>query len=236
MWVRRSARGKRCSRRYLTNMQRLLLTRSAHAHTRHSLRPILCRFAHSKASDVRVGHLINYDNKLQSVLSTTRREMGRGHTTYLVEVISIGGSSAKKQYVKLNAGDDVDIVELTSEEMTFLYSDSGITYLMHPTTFEQYEVASELLGPKLKFVNENESITVQRYEDSILGLKMPVKRVCTVAETDPATKQEVTGSQLLKPATLTNGMKVEVPVNVGVGDEIIVNTDLGLYVERHSKA
>jgi elongation factor P len=56
-----------------------------------------------------------------------------------------------------------------------------------------------------------------------------------VTYTEPAVKGDTASGNVLKDAEMDNGLKVRVPVFIGTGDEILVNTQTGAYTERITK-
>ncbi|MCX8191158.1 MAG: elongation factor P, partial [Candidatus Aenigmarchaeota archaeon] len=68
-------------------------------------------------------------------------------------------------------------------------------------------------------------------EDELIDVKIPVKVVLKVTEAPPAVKGD-TISGATKTVTLETGLKINVPIFIKEGEEIIVNTETGQYVER----
>ena len=63
-------------------------------------------------------------------------------------------------------------------------------------------------------------------------MKLPIKIKYKVTEAAPAVKGDTASGSVTKEVTLENGLKLAVPMFVKEGDEIIVNTEKGEYVER----
>src|SRR5437879_13683865 len=72
---------------------------------------------------------------------------------------------------------------------------------------------------------------VQLYEGTPIGIKLPVQVTLTIAEADPVLKGG-TAAPSYKTAVLENGLKIQVPPFIGVGEKIIVATEDGAYVRR----
>jgi elongation factor P len=72
---------------------------------------------------------------------------------------------------------------------------------------------------------------VLRYEDSVIGVELPLNVELAVAQTDPGLRGD-TVSGATKPARLETGATLNVPLFVNTGDVLKVDTRTGAYLER----
>ena len=119
------------------------------------------------------------------------------------------------------------------EEITFnyLYQDENNLFFMNPKTFEQIEIKKELVGDKRKLLTENLEVSVSFYNASPISVDLPNQVKCKIDTTDVALKGQTVSSSY-KPATLDNGLNIQVPPFIESGDEVIVDTRTLEYVKK----
>ena len=76
---------------------------------------------------------------------------------------------------------------------------------------------------------------VVTHNENALTIEPPQKVQYTVVYTEPAIKGDTASGNVLKEAEMDNGLKVKVPAFINQGDEILINTESGDYVERVAK-
>ena len=117
------------------------------------------------------------------------------------------------------------------KEMQYLYEDSGLFYFMDNETYEQVPVNADVVDEDLKFVKENENVTVCFYDGNAYSIEPPLTVVLEVTETEPGVKGD-TATGATKPATVETGATVLVPLFIGTGELIKIDTRTGEYLSR----
>ncbi len=133
--------------------------------------------------------------------------------------------------VSFNSGTKVDRAHITKSPMQYLYADGDHFVFMDTNTYEQTEIASNVLGDDVKFLKENLEILIDFYEGEIIGITLPEKIEFEVTETEPAVKGN-TANNAMKDATIETGYKVKVPLFIETGERIIISTKDGKYSSR----
>lgn len=178
---------------------------------------------------IRVGNILEYEGKLWAVTKTQHTQPGKGGAYMQVEMKDIRVGT--KTNVRFRSDESVELVRLDETKYQFLYTEGDMINLMHPETFEQISLASDVLGDALPFLQEGMILSVQSYEESPVSVTMPDKVVETIDETEPVVKGQTAASSY-KPAKLANGVRVMVPPFIGSGDRVVVDTRDFTYVER----
>ena len=80
-------------------------------------------------------------------------------------------------------------------------------------------------------LSENLEVIVSFYNENPLTLQLPNQVTCTIETTDVALKGQTVSSSY-KPATLDNGIKIQVPPFIESGDKIIIDTRTIEYVKK----
>jgi elongation factor P len=104
---------------------------------------------------------------------------------------------------------------------------------MDNKTFEQISITKTLTEEKYKLLKENLEVSISFMDEKPLSINLPNNVECTVDTTDAAIKGQTAASSY-KPATLDNGLKINVPPFVESGDKIILDTRTLEYVKKIS--
>src|SRR5579863_2052304 len=102
---------------------------------------------------------------------------------------------------------------------------------MDKESFEQIPIRKEQIGEGVKYLKENDDITVMSHKDEIIGVEVPTFVELEVTETAGSEKGN-TASGGTKPATVETGAVVQVPFFVNIGDRIRIDTRSDEYLER----
>ena len=102
---------------------------------------------------------------------------------------------------------------------------------MNPKTFDQIEIKKELVGEKGKLLTENLEVAVSFYNDSPISVELPNQITCKIETTDVALKGQTVSSSY-KPATLDNGLNIQVPPFIESGDNVIIDSRNLEYIKK----
>ena len=128
------------------------------------------------------------------------------------------------------SGEKLKPADTEDREMQFLYND-GDFHFMDNNNYEQVSLESSVVGEAVNYLTENMMIEVSFFKGRSIGLSLPNFVVLEVIETAPGEKgNTVTGAS--KPAVVSTGYSVNVPLFVNEGDQLRVDTRTGEYVER----
>ena len=127
--------------------------------------------------------------------------------------------------------DTIEKASLEQHEMEYLYSDGSHHHFMNTETFEQIALSDDELGDAAQWLTPGLKIQVEFYDGTPIGIDLPPSLELTVTQTEPSLKG-ATVSNVNKPATLENGVTIQVPPFVNEGDRIRVDPSEGRYMER----
>ncbi len=120
---------------------------------------------------------------------------------------------------------------IDKREMQFLYRDGRDYVFMDNASYEQLQVAVGLLGDAANYLKEGDDVVLQFFGSEIVGVDLPAAVELTVTETEPGIQGDrVSGAR--KPATLETGLVIQVPLFVGPGERVRVDTRTGEYLTR----
>jgi len=132
---------------------------------------------------------------------------------------------------RFRSEDRVEQAYLENHEVEFLYSDGSDYYFMNTETFDQFHLSADLLEDAIPYLVPNIKIRVEFFEGEAIGVELPPSVELRVVSTEPALKG-ATVSNVNKPATLENGLVIQVPPFINEGELIRVDTSEGKYQER----
>ena len=132
---------------------------------------------------------------------------------------------------RFRSSETVEKASLEETTFNYLYNDENSFFFMDPKTFEQIEIKKELVGEKGKLLTENLEVTVSFYNENPITIELPNQVKCKIDTTDAALKGQTVSSSY-KPATLDNGLNIQVPPFIEAGDEVIVDTRNLEYIKK----
>jgi elongation factor P len=130
-----------------------------------------------------------------------------------------------------NAGVKVGLAIVERKDMQYLFADGADYVFMDMQSYDQLHVSADIVGGAANYLIEGGSAQVSTHDGVPIGVELPASMVLTVTKTDPGAKGD-TRTGALKAATLETGIVVQVPLFVGEGEKIKVDTRSGTYVER----
>lgn len=180
-------------------------------------------------TDLRNGTFFKEGNNIFQVITYEHVKMGRGSGTIKVKVRNIRtGAVLEKSFI---TGARVDEADVLKKKAQFLYKDGQNLNFMDPVSFEQFSLPVSVAQDSIKFLKDGIDVTLVVSGDEALGLELPLSLVYEIAETGPPEKGN-TVSNVYKEATLENGLVVKVPMFIGIGEKVKVDTRTGQYIER----
>ena len=181
------------------------------------------------ASEIRVGMLIEYKNDLWQVLKTQHVKPGKGGAFAQVEMKSVNKNTKLNE--RFRSSESVEKASLDEIKFNYLYGDETDYYFMDPKSYEQINIKKETIGEKGKMLTENLEVSISFYNEKPLTVELPNQVTCTIDTTDVALKGQTVSSSY-KPATLDNGINIQVPPFIESGDKVIVDTRTMEYVKK----
>ena len=181
------------------------------------------------AGEIRVGMLLEYKNDLWQVLKTQHVKPGKGGAFAQVEMKSVGKNTKLNE--RFRSSETVEKASLEETNFNYLYADENNYDFMNPKTFEQSEIKKEIIGDKGKLLTENLEVSISFYNENPISIELPNQVTCKIETTDVALKGQTVSSSY-KPATLDNGLSIQVPPFIDSGDEVIIDTRTLEYIKK----
>lgn len=132
---------------------------------------------------------------------------------------------------RFRASDSVDVADLQTHELEFLYRGGDDYHFMNTENYDQMELDRDTLGDDADWMVEGMRFTAEFYEGRPIGINLPNVLVLEVVETTPVMKT-ATKTASTKPAKLSNGVTVNVPEFIATGERIRVSPASREYLDR----
>ena len=180
-------------------------------------------------NEIKPGMLIEYKNDLWEILKTQHVKPGKGGAFNQVEMKSINKNTKLNE--RFRSSDTIEKAAVEEIKFSYIYDDGGSYCFMDTKTFEQINIDKKILGDKGNFLSENLEVVISFYNEKPIYVQLPNQISCKVDVTDVALKGQTVSSSY-KPATLENGIKIQVPPFIESGDVIVIDTRTTEYVKK----
>lgn len=124
--------------------------------------------------------------------------------------------------------ESADVIDL---DMEYLYNDGEMWHFMDPSSFEQFAADQNAVGDAAKWLKEQDKSIITLWNNNPISVTPPNFVELEVVETDPGLKGD-TAQGGSKPATLSTGAVVRVPLFIERGEVLRIDTRTGEYVSR----
>jgi elongation factor P len=180
-------------------------------------------------SDIKNGITLVVENGLFTVIEFQHVKPGKGGAFVRTKLRnSRTGAVIERTY---RSDERLEQAIIDKRDTQFLYRDGDDYIFMDQSTYDQVPVSSKALGEASNFLKETGKAMLILHNDEIIGIELPASVELTVTETEPGIQGDrVSGAR--KPATLETGFTVQVPLFVGPGETIKVDTRTGEYMTR----
>jgi len=183
----------------------------------------------ASTADFRPGMVIRWNNELWTIVEFQHVNPGNWRAFVRAKLKSL--KSGKVIENRFRAGESIDQIRVERKTCQYLYREGADFVVMDSETYDQFNLAPEVIGDGEKFLKENTNIDILFDGSKIIAVEMPVFVVLEVTMTEPGLKGD-TVSNTLKPATVETGATVMVPLFVNIGTKLKIDTRTGDYVER----
>jgi len=180
-------------------------------------------------NDLKNGMSLDLDDGLFEVVEFQHVKPGKGGAFVRTTLKNVRNGAVIERTFR--AGEKVERAMIDKREMQFLYRAGEDYVFMDNATYDQLNVGPESLGDASNYLVESADAILKMYGDEIVGVELPAAVELNIAETEPGIQGDrVSGAR--KPATLETGLVVQVPLFVGPGDRVRVDTRTGEYLSK----
>ncbi len=181
------------------------------------------------AGDFRNGITIEMDNNIYQIIEFQHVKPGKGAAFVRTKLKNIkSGGVIEKSF---RPQEKFPQARIDRNKKQYLYNDGDLFYFMDVETYDQVALAQDAIGDALKFVKENEEVTMCAHNGNVFAVEPPMFVELAITDTEPGFKGD-TATGATKPAVVETGATVYVPLFVEQGDVIKIDTRTGEYLSR----
>lgn len=180
------------------------------------------------AQELRAGNVVMVGNDPLVVQKAEYNKSGRSSAVVKFKFKNLLTGGASEAVYK--ADDKFDQVVPDRKECTYSYFAEPM-YVFMDAEYNQYEVEAENMGDAVNYIEDGMPVEVVFYDGKAISVEMPNSVVREVIYTEPAIKGDTSG-KVMKPAKITTGFTLPVPLFVEIGDKIEIDTRTAEYRNR----
>ena len=184
-------------------------------------------------SDIRKGLKIMMDGAPYTVVEFQFVKPGKGAAFTRTKVKNLlTGAVLERNF---RSGEKFEPANVETKTMQYLYKDADSFVFMDTTSYDQVQIPDTTIGDSADFMPENINVEVLFFQDRAVGVTLPNFIEQAIVETEPGFRGDTaTGST--KPAKISTGASINVPLFISVGDIVKIDTRTGEYLERVGRA
>ncbi len=184
-------------------------------------------------SDIRKGLKFMYEGAPWVVVEFQFVKPGKGAAFTRTKFKNLLTGSLQER--NFRSGERFDPADVEVKTMQYLYKEGDSFVFMDTSTYDQVSVPSETIGEESNFMPEQINVEVLFFQSRAVGVTLPNFIEQAVLETEPGFRGD-TATGVTKPAKISTGASVNVPLFINAGDTIKIDTRTGQYIERVGRA
>ena len=184
----------------------------------------------ASTSDFKNGLCIKYNNDLYTIVEFQHVKPGKGPAFVRTKLKNI--KTGRVIDNTFTAGVKIETVRIENRNYQFLYNDDLGFHFMDQSTYEQMNIAEQLINAP-QFLKEGNMVNILFFVDEGIPIscELPPSVELEIQYTEPGVKGD-TATNTMKPAKVETGAEVNVPLFINIGEKIKIDTRTGSYVER----
>jgi elongation factor P len=185
-----------------------------------------------QTTDIRKGLKIQIDGVPYAVVEHQFVKPGKGQSFTRCRVKNLATGAVIERTWK--SGESVELADVEERKMTYSWAESDSYVFMDTSNGDQIHVEKDKVGDEARFLTEGLDCEVTLYNGNAIGVELPASVVMQIVESEPGIKGD-TASGATKPAKLSSGATVNVPLFIKENEWVKVDTRTGQYLERVNK-
>ena len=180
-------------------------------------------------SDIRKGLKMMVDGQPYAVVDFQFVKPGKGQAFTRVKIRNMATGAVLERTYK--SGEKLDPADVEERQLQYIYPDGTDFVFMDAQSGEQIHVPGDKIGDDAKWLSDGMSLDVTIFNGQAIGVDLPPHVTLQITKCEPGVKGD-TASGATKPATVSTGAVVNVPLFVQEGEWIKIDTTEGKYIER----
>lgn len=183
-------------------------------------------------SEIRKNVKLMVDGAPYTVVDFQFVKPGKGQAFTRVKIRNMATGAVLERTYK--SGEKLEPADVEERTMTYIFPEGDKYVFMDPQSGEQVYINADKVGEESRFMLDGLEVNVVLWNGQPIGVTLPSHVVIQITHSEPGIKGD-TASNVTKPATLSTGAVVQVPLFVNEGEWVKVDTRTGDYLERVNK-
>ncbi|PSB91692.1 elongation factor P [Candidatus Pandoraea novymonadis] len=181
------------------------------------------------AQELRVGNIVMINGTAQVVVKAEYNKSGRNSAVVKMKFKKLQGIGSSESVYK--ADDKFEDVRLEHKDVHYSYF-ADPAYVFMDADFNSYEIDVENLGKALNYLEANMACEIVLFNNQAISVELPTTIVREIIYTEPAINGDTSSGKVLKPAKISTGFEISVPIFCNIGDKIEIDTRTDEYRNR----
>lgn len=181
-------------------------------------------------ADFRNGFCMRFNYDIFQIVEFQHVKPGKGGAFVRTRLKSL--TSGKVIDNTFLSGHEVEEVRVERRPYQYLYQDEAGYNFMNNETFDQVTINESLIdAPQFLIDGLEVQIVFDANTEAVLSCELPSVVVMEITYTEPGLRGD-TATNASKPATVTSGATVKVPLFIEQGEKIQIDTKTSSYLSR----
>jgi elongation factor P len=180
-------------------------------------------------SDIRKGLKMMLDDQPYVVIDFQFVKPGKGQAFTRLKIRNMATGAVLERTYK--SGEKLEPADVEERSLQYIYPEGTDYVFMDAATGEQLTVPGDKIGDDARWLSDGMNVDVTLFKGVAIGVNLPSHVTLQIVSSEPGIKGD-TASGASKPATLSTGAVVNVPLFVNEGEWVKVDTRAGTYLER----
>jgi elongation factor P len=185
-----------------------------------------------QTTDIRKGLKLQIDGVPFAVVEHQFVKPGKGQAFTRAKIKNLQTGAVIERTWK--SGESVEVADVETRKMTYSWDEGDSLVFMDTSTGDQVNLMKDKVGDEVRFLSEGLDCELTIYNGIPIGINLPSSVVLQIVESEPGIKGD-TASGATKPAKLSTGATVNVPLFIKEGEWVKIDTERGAYLERVNK-
>ncbi len=182
-----------------------------------------------ETSDIKKGVKLMQDGQPYVVVDFQFVKPGKGQAFTRTKMKNLLTGNVLERNIR--SGEKLEEADAEERTMTYIYPEGDGYVFMDPGSGDQVSVPASAVGDDAGFLQDGAEVVVTLFRGDPVSVALPSHIIVEITETEPGVKGD-TATNVTKPATIATGATVQVPLFIGEGDWVKVDTRTRAYVER----
>ena len=180
-------------------------------------------------SDIRKGLKMMENGQPFVVVDFQFVKPGKGQAFTRVKIRNMATGAVLERTYK--SGEKLEPADVEERQLQYIYPEGGDFVFMDSQSGEQVTVPGDKIGDDSRWLSDGMNVDITIFKGQPIGVTLPSHVVLQIVSSEPGIKGD-TASGATKPATLSTGASVNVPLFVQEGEWVKIDTRDGSYLER----